>query len=114
MNDEIDLHSHPDMTGGILCLAGEIEVESFNLLDEVSDDGKLLLERVEQKTLTTGLFSTLTANRNTIHGLRARMYTALLDVFTPPYDKDRSDRFRWYERELVPIEGTEIFEAWET
>ena len=112
--DEIPLHNHPDMTGVIVCLSGQTEVEGFNLLDEVSDQGNLLLERIDQITLTPGDHCTLTADRGNIHSLVATEFTQLFDVFTPPYDDEKLERYRWYERELAPYEGEHIFEAWES
>ncbi|MGB0592424.1 MAG: hypothetical protein ACPGU1_22290 [Myxococcota bacterium] len=112
--DEIPLHNHPDMTGVILCLSGKMKVEGFDLLDEPSSDGNLLLERVENLTLVAGDHCTLTAERGNIHTVVALEFTQLLDVFTPPYDDEKLLRYRWYERDPSPYEGEDIFEAWET
>ena len=112
--DAIPLHNHPDMTGAILCISGRVEVESFNLLDELSPEGRLLIEQVDQLELSPGLSATLTAQRGNIHALVATQYTELLDVFTPPYDDERLTRYRWYERASEPIDGGSVFEAWET
>jgi len=111
--DEIRLHNHPDMTGVILCVSGSIEVEAFNLLPTKSASGKLLMEQVLQEKLTPGVFASLTAEHGNIHRLVATEYTELLDVFTPPYDKERMTRYRWYERADEPIDGGVVFEAWE-
>ena len=112
--DAIPLHNHPDMTGVIVCLSGVTRVESFDLLDETSPEGNLLLERVDDLTLTAGDHCTLTAKRGNIHSLVALEFTQLLDVFTPPYDEEKLLRYRWYEREQSPYQGETIFEAWET
>ena len=112
--DEIRLHNHPDMTGVILCLSGSLELEAFNLMDRQSASGNLLLEQVLHTRLTPGKFATLTATHGNIHGLVATEYTALLDVFTPPYDKERLKRYRWYRRADTPLDGGTLFEAWET
>ncbi len=112
--DQIPLHSHPDMTGVILCLSGKVNIDAFNLLEERSQSGQLLIERVQQVDLTPGNFASLTAERGNLHELMAAEYTELLDVFTPPYDAERLQRFRWYGRSDEPVEGQSIFEAWET
>ena len=112
--DEIGLHNHPDMTGVILCLTGKMHVEGFDLLEDLSADGNLLLERVDNLTLVSGDHCTLTADRGNIHSVVALEFTQLLDVFTPPYDDEKLLRYRWYERDLTPYEGEDIFEAWET
>jgi len=110
--DSIPLHNHPDMTGVIQCLVGAVRVEAFNLLDEPSADGKLKLKRVNDAVLRPGDFSTLTVASGNIHALVAEEHTALLDVFTPPYNKERKRRYRWYGRSEKPIEGSDVFEAW--
>ncbi len=111
----IDLHDHPGMTGVILCISGEVEIENFDQLDEISSDGHLLLQRTEQVTLTAGQSATLTAVRGNIHTLRANRFTQLLDVFTPPYDDERIRLSRWFQRTDTPYQNREgIFEAWET
>ena len=111
--DEIRLHNHPEMTGVILCLAGSIEVEAFNLLPRTSQEGNLLMEQVLQERMTPGAFATLTATHGNIHALVATEHTELLDVFTPPYDAERMKHYRWYRRSSDPVEGDTIFEGWE-
>ncbi len=111
--DRIRLHNHPDMTGVILCLKGAVEVEAFNLLERKSTGGNLLLEQVFQDRLESGGFATLTATHGNIHSLIAQEYTELLDVFTPPYDSDRLQHYRWYRRAEHPMDGGRLFEAWE-
>ena len=111
--DEIGLHNHPDMTGVILCLSGQIDVEAFNLQEGESESGALLLERVVQRRLEAGDYCTLTATQGNIHSLRAQSFTQLLDVFTPPYDSERLTRYRWYDRAEAAYDGGELFEAWE-
>ena len=112
--DRIRLHNHPDMTGVILCLKGSIDVEAFDLLNQKSAAGHLLLEQVFRGRLQSGEYATLTAKRGNVHGLIAQEYTELLDVFTPPYDSERLKQYRWYRRAESPIEhGGRVFEAWE-
>ncbi len=111
--EHIPLHNHPDMTGVIFCLSGRIDIEAFDLLDETSDDGNLLLRRVEEVSLVPGAFATLTASRGNIHALTAREFTELLDVFTPPYDDARIARYRWYDRAPETYDGDAVYEAWE-
>ncbi len=110
----IDMHNHPDMSGVIHCISGDIDIEGFNLLDERSADGNLLVERIAQVRLQSGDITSLTAERGNIHALMANEFTELLDVFTPPYAGDRITRYRWYQRLDQPYEGRQnVFEAWE-
>jgi cysteamine dioxygenase len=111
--DTIDLHNHPDMTGVILCLSGMLQVEAFDLLDEISDSGQLLIKRVVNREVEPGEYCTLTATHGNIHTVSAPVFTQLLDVFTPPYNDERLTRYRWYERAQTPYSGEDIFEAWE-
>jgi len=112
--EQIDLHDHPDMTGVILCVSGSVLVENYDRLDETTEDGGILLRHLARTTLEAGDIGTLTANRGNIHTLTAEVYTELLDVFTPPYNLDRRNRTRWYDRSDNSIEtDPEVYEAWE-
>lgn len=111
--ERIDLHNHPRMTGVILCVSGDITIENYDLLDRTSPAGNLLLEQRETARLLPGDFGTLTSDRGNIHALTAATFTELLDVFTPPYDDERLQDYRWYTRGADPIEGDSIYEAWE-
>ena len=109
----IELHDHPDMTGVILCVSGEVEIEHFDELDEISADGNPLVKRCQRVVLTDGMNATLTASRGNIHTLRAIRFTQLLDVFTPPYNEDRITRSRWFQRADDEYEGRpDVYEAW--
>ena len=67
--------------------------------------------RLRMRALDIG---TLTSRDSNIHGLRALEFTQMLDVFTPPYNDDRSERSRWFERATTPLPGRdEVFAAWE-
>ncbi|MEC8023746.1 MAG: hypothetical protein VX223_07400 [Myxococcota bacterium] len=111
--DTIDLHNHPDMTGVILCLSGMLQVEAFDLMDDLSDSGALLIERVVNREVAPGEYCTLTATHGNIHSVSAPVFTQLLVVFTPPYNEERLTRYRWYDRSQTPYIGNDVFEAWE-
>ena len=111
--DEIPLHNHPDMTGVIFCVAGSVMIEQFDLISDEGD--RVLLQLRTSEVCQAGDFSTLTAERGNIHALYADEYTALFDIFTPPYDDERLQKYRWYERAATPLEEDgDIYEAWET
>jgi len=113
-NEIIDLHNHPDMSGVIHCLSGDITIDGYNLLEETAENGNLLIEKIASIRMSPGDMTSLTAARGNIHALVAHEYTELLDVFTPPYAGDRIMRYRWYGRSENPIQGSDnIFEAWE-
>ena len=95
-DEVIPLHDHPDMTGVIICTHGEIEVTHYDKLNERSEQDLPLLQKERQLTMTLGDTASLTVNRGNIHELHAKEFTRMIDVFTPPYNRDRSTRSRYY------------------
>lgn len=108
-------HDHPGMTGMILCASGEIETSNFDPVEfpEITPPADhILLRRVNQTVLGKNNISTLTAKARNIHTLRARKVTQLVDIFTPPYTKERVEQSRWFELSPDPLEGkSDIFQA---
>ncbi len=111
--ETIELHNHPRMTGVILCLTGAVQVEAFNLLEGTTPAGNLRLQQVDDVTLRPGDHATLTSDRGNIHALQATRWCELLDVMTPPYTEENREEYRRYGRSGTPIEGDDIYEAWE-
>ncbi|QTN33948.1 hypothetical protein HZ994_17040 [Akkermansiaceae bacterium] len=108
-------HDHPGMTGMILCAAGEIETTNYDPAEpggiEISE-GHQLLRRVGQGVLRKNDISTLTAKARNIHTLQARKVTQLVDIFTPPYDKERIERSNWFDISPEAITGhADLYEA---
>ena len=111
-DEVIPLHDHPDMTGVIICTHGEIEVTHYDKLIERSEQDLPLLQKERQLTMTPGDTATLTVNRGNIHELHAKEFTRMIDVFTPPYNRDRSTRSRYYWISKDAYEDrTDTFEA---
>lgn len=129
-NEEIKHHNHPDMTGVILCATGKIDVWNYDLLggsekeeacETVENDEKppekkrVLLAETGQATLMKGSVSTLTSKARNIHRLKARQLTQLVDIFAPPYDKERIQKSDWYDVDSEPQEERhgehKVFEA---
>ena len=119
VNEVIRPHNHPGMTGVILCASGEIQTQNYDLHKTLEDrevdgvrTGKYLLRRSRNSTLRKGDVSTLTSQARNIHSLQARAVTQLIDIFTPPYNKERSEKSCWYELDEVPITGSRtLYEA---
>ena len=108
-------HDHPGMTGMILCASGEIETSNYDLT-EIPDmqvsEGHQLLKKVGTAVLKKNDISTLTAKARNIHTLKAHKVTQLVDIFTPPYDKERIEQSHWYRLSPDPVAGrVDIFEA---
>lgn len=111
--ETIDLHDHPRMTGVILGLRGAAHIEAFDRLPYPEREDRWHLRRAGAAVVRPGQHATLTPERGNVHALKADVFTELLDVFTPPYDAQRSAEFKWYERSDTAIAGGQVFEAWE-
>ena len=110
--EEIGLHDHPDMTGVTFCTEGKLQVEHYDLLDRKSDSGNPLLKQQQKLVMGKGDSAILTADRGNIHTLKADSFTRLIDVFTPPYNWDRTRRVKNYRKDSKPYQGKQgVFEA---
>jgi len=110
--EEIPLHDHPDMTGVVYCTTGRIVVDHYDKLQETAENGNPLLRFERHLEMAAGDTATLTATRGNIHMLSALQFTRMIDVFTPPYDRDRVRRSRYYDMDSTPYLGRDgVFEA---
>ena len=110
--EEIGLHDHPDMTGVTFCTEGRLHVEHFDLLPQRADSGAALLRQQQKLVMGRGDSAILTVDRGNIHTLQAEKFTRLIDVFTPPYNRDRSRRSKYYRKADAPYQNREgVFEA---
>jgi len=98
----IPYHDHPRMTGVICCLQGRFCVESCDLVRPSTRTGAYWLNRKGVTSLQPGDTATLTAQNNNIHRVYAKENALLIDVFTPPYDRNRVLGTRWYQPTGVP------------
>lgn len=112
LGEKIPLHDHPDMTGVVYCTTGRIGVDHYDKLTETAENGNPLLRLERRLDMTAGDTATLTATRGNIHALNALRFTRMIDVFTPPYDRDRVRRSRYYDMDSSPYLGRDgVFEA---
>lgn len=119
VNEIIKPHNHPGMTGMILCASGEIHAQNYDMFKTIEEKevdgeltGKYLLHQSLDCTLRKGDVSTLTSQARNIHTLKAKAVTQLIDIFTPPYNKERSEKSCWYELDEAPVAGSKtIYEA---
>jgi len=110
--EEIHHHDHPGMTGVLLCATGTIDIWNYDELEQLPGKNTLLLKQSAVAELTKSNVSTLTSKDRNIHRLKARNLTQLVDIFAPPYNKDRVARSRWFDVDPEPYEGRkDIFEA---
>ena len=103
--EAISHHNHPEMTGVILCASGEIEVWNYDLLGEKAEKNSVLLKETGHDLLAKGKVSTLTSQARNIHSLKAKRLTQLVDIFAPPYNKDRIEKSTWFDVDPEPFQG---------
>jgi len=94
--ERIELHDHPDMTGCIRCLSGRVVVRNFTELGPGTVSGQVRLRHDTTSVMVPGSTGILTSTISNLHDLEAQEFTRLIDVFTPPYNDDRSHRSRWF------------------
>ena len=110
-NEQIRHHDHPDMTGVILCATGNIHVWNYDILKEPSDKN-VLLKETARATLSKGQVSTLTSKARNIHRLKASKLTQLVDIFAPPYNKERAQKSTWFNVDSETYQGRKnIYQA---
>jgi hypothetical protein len=110
--EEIMHHDHPEMTGVLLCATGEVEVWNYDLYAEKENKKDVLLKQTSHAKLIKGQVSTLTSKERNIHRVAARDFTQLVDVFAPPYDKERIANSNWYVVDTEGYKGKDkLFEA---
>ena len=111
-DEVIPLHDHPDMTGVVLCTQGQIKVDHYDKLEEQSGQDLPLLQEERSLEMSSGDTAALTVKRGNIHTLHALEFTRMIDVFTPPYNRDRIIRSRYYKIGNEPYEDRNgVFEA---
>lgn len=101
--EEITHHDHPEMTGVILCASGEIEAWNYDLLGEKPDREHVLLQETNHDLLKKGAVSSLTSRERNIHRLKAHKLTQLVDIFAPPYNRERIRKSSWYDVDPDPF-----------
>ena len=94
--ERIALHDHPDMTGCIRCVSGRVVVRNFTELGRGASADHVRLRHDATLTMLPGTTGMLTSTTGNLHDLEAQEFTRLIDVFTPPYNDDRSRRSRWF------------------
>lgn len=104
----IPLHDHPRMTGVMTCATGTVDVRSFHLLT-INNRGESCTLRDEGLVrMVPGVVSSLTERAHNIHGIRARTFTQIIDIFTPPYDSSRIQESREFRLTPPATDSREI------
>ena len=105
-------HDHPGMTGVLLCATGALATDNYDLLKRRRNIGSFLLKHSGSVALKKGMVSSLTSKERNIHRVEARVLTQVVDIFAPPYDRQRAAKSSWFNVDREPFKGRPgIFEA---
>lgn len=116
-------HDHPDMTGVINVVSGNILAKNYSVEEQLSTTREVIengrkeilracaIREVGNEINQRGDVSILTADEGNIHSLMPNEFTQLIDVFTPAYKPDTKSI--WYTvNEEGFYQGQEnVFEA---
>ncbi len=104
--ENISHHDHPDMTGVINVVSGNILTKNYSIEEQLSTTREIIkngrkevmqkcvIREIENEIFTNGDVSLLTAHEGNIHTLMPKEYTQLVDVFTPAYKPN--SKTNWY------------------
>lgn len=99
-------HDHPDMTGVLNVISGNLLAKNYNIEEQLDTTRevtygekkfnmkKCILREVESEILKAGDIGLLTANEGNIHSIMPNEFTQMVDVFTPAYKEDTNAN--WY------------------
>ena len=94
--ERIPHHNHPSMTGVMTCVRGELTVDSYDYVDALSEE-EWIIRAIPRTVLQPGDTSTLTEKERNIHRVAAPAAAQIIDIFSPPYDADRTNATRWFK-----------------
>ena len=113
-------HDHPNMTVFSKVLFGELEIESYNLLEAVKEPprprfpgmprmaAEALVEPNKTDILRSGEMRTLSPLRGNVHSFRARQWTAVFDLVMPPYDPEAGRPCNYFDTSNVSQQGSAL------
>lgn len=119
----ISHHNHPEMTGVINVVSGNVLAKNYSIDEELSTTREIIkngrkeiiqkctIREVGNEIIKGGNVSILTADEGNIHSIMPNEYTQMIDVFTPAYKQDTNTI--WYKvNEDGFYEGNKnVFEA---
>ena len=103
----ISHHNHPEMTGVINIVSGNVLAKNYSLEEQLSDTREIInngrkeivqkctIREVGNEIVKGGDVSILTAHEGNIHSIMPNKYTQMVDVFTPAYKQDTNTI--WYK-----------------
>ena len=99
-------HDHPDMTGVINVVSGNVLAKNYSIEEQLSSTREVVkngkkdvlqkctIKEVGNEIVSRGDVSILTAHDGNIHSIMPNEFTQLIDVFTPAYKHDTDTK--WY------------------
>lgn len=100
-------HDHPNMTGVLNVVSGNLLAKNFDFIEELAETRevtyetgykatlqKCVIREVESEILKAGDVGILTADEGNIHSIMPNEFTQMIDVFTPAYKEDT--RANWF------------------
>ncbi|MEO1257236.1 MAG: hypothetical protein AAFZ15_00505 [Bacteroidota bacterium] len=99
-------HDHPDMTGVLNVISGNVLAKNYTIEEQLSSTREIVtngetsllkkctIREVGNEIIKAGNVSMLTAHEGNIHSIMPNEFTQLVDVFTPAYKHDTNAK--WY------------------
>ena len=100
-------HDHPNMTGVLNVLSGNLLARNFDFAEELDETRevtyknghkaklqKCVIKEVQNEILKAKDIAILTADEGNIHSIMPNEFTQMVDVFTPAYQEDT--KANWY------------------
>jgi hypothetical protein len=120
----IQHHDHPDMTGVINVVSGELLARNFDFQEKLPKTREVtyqngteatlrscLIKEVESEVITAGDVSILTAHKGNIHSIMPNAFSQLVDVFTPAYSAETKAIWYSVDEEGNYLGKNKLFEA---
>ncbi|MEM7105371.1 MAG: hypothetical protein AAF502_19695 [Bacteroidota bacterium] len=116
-------HDHPDMTGVINVVSGDVLAKNYSIEEqltttrEIITNGrkevmqKVAIREVGNEIIKRGDVSILTAHEGNIHSIMPNAFTQLVDVFTPAYAADTNSTWFTVNEDGFYKGRENIFEA---
>jgi hypothetical protein len=90
----------------------ELISENFTLLEESGKEDRVLLKSAGTTVLKKGQTASLTSTQRNIHRVEARELSQIIDLFAPPYTRERIKGTKWYKVDEEAFKGRKgVFEA---
>ncbi|MEL6812138.1 MAG: hypothetical protein AAFP76_12470 [Bacteroidota bacterium] len=122
-DEYIPHHDHPDMTGVINVVSGNLLAKNYSVKEQLSEtreivvDGqtstikKCIIQETGNEIIRKGDVSILTADEGNIHSIMPNAFSQLVDVFTPAYTSDTNAMWYKVDEEEFYNDQKNLFEA---